>query len=80
MHTHMNQGPDLQNISRFIIRLYKFIVRSTYDSDLKRAEISLSDDIMILHVNLTYGKLSIHCKMLCKLDVRGKSIVTLALS
>jgi len=58
----------------------KFIVRSTYDSDLKCAEISLSDDITILHVNLTYGKLSIHCKMLCKLDVRGKSIVTLALS
>ena len=53
----------------------KFIVRSTYDSDLICAEISLIeyrqlnydtifDDIMILHMNLTYEKLSIHCKML----------------
>jgi len=69
----------------------KFIVRSTYDSDLKRVEISLgniisyftntiSDDIAILHVNLTYEKLSIHCQMFCKLDARRKSIVTLALS
>ena len=65
----------------------KFIVRSTYYSDIKRAEISLrniantvSDDITILHVNLTYEKLSIHCKMFCKLDVRRKLIVTLALS
>jgi len=33
-----------------------------------------------LHVNLTYEKLSIHCKMFCKLDVRRKLIVTLALS
>ena len=69
----------------------KFIVRSTYDSDLKRAEISLgnivseftdtiSDDISTLHVNLTCKKLSIHCKMFCKLDIRRKLIVTLALS
>ena len=65
----------------------KFIVRSTYYSDIKRAEISLrniantiSDDITILHENLTYEKLSIHCKMFCKLDVRRKLIVTLALS
>ena len=29
-------GPDLQNILRF-----KFVVRSTYDSDLKRAKTSL---------------------------------------
>ena len=36
------QGPDLQNILRFSIYDYrKFIVRSIYDSDLKRAEISL---------------------------------------
>jgi len=51
----------------------KFIVRSTYDSVLKHAEISLrnivssftntiSDDITILHVNHTHEKLSIHCK------------------
>jgi len=40
----------------------------------------LSDDITILHVNLTYEQLSIHCTMFCKLDVRRKSIVTLALS
>ena len=68
----------------------KFIVRSTYDSDLTCAEISLReyrklnydtifDDITILHVNLTYEKLSIHCKMFCKLEVRCKFIVTLAL-
>ena len=66
-----------------------FIVRLTYDSDLKRAEISLrnivsqftntiSDDITILHVNLTYEKISIHCKLFCKLDGRRKLIVTLA--
>ena len=68
-----------------------FIVRSTYVSDLTCAEISLReyrqlnydtifDDIMILHMNLTYEKLSIHCKMFCKLDVRRMLIVTLALS
>ena len=34
----------------------------------------------ISHVNLTLEKLSIHCQMFCKLDVRRKSIVTLALS
>jgi len=28
-----------------------------------------------LHVNLTYEKLSIHCTMFCKLDVRRKLIV-----
>jgi len=38
------------------------------------------DDITILHVNLTYEKLSIHGKMFCKLDVRRKLIITLALS
>ena len=41
---------------------------------------TISDDITILHVNLTYEKLFIHCMMFCKLDVRRKSIVTLALS
>ena len=62
---------------------YKFIVRSIYDSDLKRAEISLRnivslftntiyDDITILHVNLTYEKLSIHCKMNHKIVVTRK--------
>ena len=40
----------------------------------------ISNDITILHVNLTYEKLSIQCKMFCKLDVRRKLIVTLALS
>jgi len=69
----------------------KFIVRSTYDSDITCAEISLReyrkliydiifDDNTILHVNLIYEKLSIHCKMFCKLDVRRKLIVTLTLS
>ena len=41
---------------------------------------TISNDITILHVNLTYEKLSIQCKMFCKLDVRRKLIVTLALS
>ena len=74
----MRLGPDLLNISIYDYR--KFIVRSTYDSDLKFAEIYLrnivswftntvSDDVTILHVNLTYEKLSIHCKLFCKLDV-----------
>ena len=36
----------------------------------------MSDDITILHVNLTDEKLTIHCKMFGKLDVRRKSIVT----
>ena len=64
----------------------KFIVRSTYDGDISLRNIvslftnTISDDITILHVNLTYEKLSIHCKMFCKLDVRRKFIVTLALS
>jgi len=35
------QGPDLQNILRLSCDYRKFIARSTYDSDLKRAEISL---------------------------------------
>ena len=84
----MRLGPDLLNISIYDYR--KFIIRSTYDSDLKLAEIYLrnivswftntvSDDVTILHVNLTYEKLSIHCKLFCKLDVRRKLIVTLAL-
>jgi len=39
-----NKQPKLQNIVRFIIRLSsKFIVRSTYDSDLKCAKISLNE-------------------------------------
>jgi len=56
-------GPDLQNILQFFIRLSsKFIVPSTYDSDLRRAKISLrnivsqftntiSHDHTILQVN-----------------------------
>ena len=30
----------------------------------------VSNDITILHVNLAYEKLFIHCNMFCKLDVR----------
>jgi len=46
--TTTGQEPDLQNILRFINLSYdyrKFIVRSTYDSDLKRAEISLRNTV-----------------------------------
>ena len=42
LHNHITvQGPDLQNILRFIVILSEFIVRSTYYSDLRRAKISL---------------------------------------
>jgi len=70
----------------------KFIVRSPYDGDLKRSDRNfsqecrklvyeyISDDITILHVNLTYEKLSIYCQMFSKLHVRRKLIVNLALS
>jgi len=40
---------------------------------------TISNDITILYVNYTYEKPSIHCKTSCKLDVRRKSIVALAL-
>ena len=40
---------------------------------------TISNDITILHVNLTREKLSIHCKMFCKFVVSRKLIVTLAL-
>jgi len=77
--------------TKYLTIYHTIIVRSTYYSDLKRAEIPLrnivsyftntiSDDITILHVNLNHEQLSIHCKMFCKLDVRRKLIVTLALS
>ena len=33
-----DQGPVLLNIFRFIVRLFKFVIRLTYDSDLKRAK------------------------------------------
>jgi len=37
----IDQGPNLQNILQFIVRLSELIVRSTYDSDLQCPEISL---------------------------------------
>ena len=38
-HACVSQGPDLQNMLRFIIKLsLKFIVRLTYDSHLQRAK------------------------------------------
>jgi len=88
--TH-SRGPIYKISYDLAYDYHKFIVRSTYDSDLTCAEISLreyrqliydtiSDDITILHVNLTHEKLSIHRKMFCKLDVRRQLIVTLALS
>jgi len=57
-------GPDLQNILGFIINYLKFVVRWTYDSDLRRGKISfwnivskfmntLSDNLTILRVNRT---------------------------
>ena len=77
--------------TKYLTIYHTIIVRSTYDSDLTCAEISLREyrklisdtifyDITILHMNLTYEKLSIHCNMFCKLDVRRMLIVTLALS
>ena len=90
-HSSKPRGP-IYKISYDLAYDYrKFIVRPAYDSDLTCAEISLRqyrkliydtvfDDIMSLHMNLTYEKLSVRCKMFCKLDVRRKSMVTLALS
>jgi len=91
---HMDSRPGARVTKYLTIFAYdycKFIVRSTYDSDITCAEISLRecrklnydtifDDIMILHMNVTYEKLSIYCKMFCKLDVCRQLIVTLALS
>jgi len=87
----MTWGPIYKIFYDLAYDYRKFIVRSIYDSDLTCAEISLReyrkliydtifDDITILYVNLTYEKLSIHCKLFSKLDVRRKLIVTLALS
>jgi len=69
----------------------KFIVRSTCESDLRRAKISLrniesqfantvSDDLTILQVNCTQVKPCAFRKMFCRLNDRRKSIVTSALS
>ena len=41
---------------------------------------TISDDITILQVNITYEKLSIHSKLFWKIDVCCKLIITLALS
>ena len=76
-------------ISRKII--IKFIVKSSYDSDLWCANISLrdiigqftntiSDDLTILQVYRTQEKPCTLHKMLCKLDIRRKTVVTLSLS
>jgi len=68
----------------------KFSIRSTYDSALQRAKISLgnvvsqftntgSDDLMISQVNRVQEKPCDLRKMFDKLDGRRKSSVTLAL-
>ena len=69
----------------------KFIVGSTYDSDLQRAKLcprniaslftnTVSDDLTTLQVKSYPRKALRSREMFCKLDVRRKSIVTLALS
>ena len=69
----------------------KFIVKSTYDSDLRCANISLrdivsqftntiSDDVMILQANRTQKKPCVLREIFCKSDVCRKSTVTLQLS
>jgi len=69
----------------------KFIVGSTYNSELQHAKLfprniasyftnTASDDHTILQVNRTWEKLSILCVMFCKLDIRRKSVITLTLS
>ena len=40
-NTSTSRGPILPNILRFILDYRKFVVRSTYDSDLQRAKIFL---------------------------------------
>ena len=59
-------GPDLQNILQFIIRLSELIVRSTYDSDLQRAEISLRNILAFSALTLLVGRQEGHpaCKKL----------------
>ena len=48
-------GPDLQNILQFFIRLSsKFIVPSTYDSDLRHAKISLKSIIYEHYLRRSY--------------------------
>jgi len=42
---HVVPEPDLQNILRLSQDYLKFIVRSTYDGDLQRAKVSLSQAI-----------------------------------
>jgi len=76
---------------RACVRVYlKFSIRSTYDSALQRAKISLgnvvsqftntgSDDLMISQVNRVQEKPCDFRKMFDKLDGRRKSSVTLAL-
>ena len=65
----------------------KFIVRSTYDSDLQLAQLfrrniasyftnTVSDDVTILQVNRTQEK----ALRFCTLDARRKSMATLAVS
>jgi len=45
LHFESDLGPNLQDISRFVVDYIKFIVRSTYDSDLERGKTSLKSII-----------------------------------
>jgi len=85
-----NRGP-IYKISYDLSQDYrKFIVRSTYDSDLHATSSlgnivssftnTVSDDLTILQVNCIREKPCILHKMFCKLDIYRKLIVTLALS
>jgi len=71
-------------------KILKFIVGLTYDSDLQPAKLfprtiasyvtnTISDNLMILQVNHNREKACVLCEMFCKLDVRRKLIITLAI-
>ena len=77
--------------TKYLTIYRKIVVRSTYDSDLRRAKTSfrnivsyftntILDDLTILQVNWTEENPCVLRKMFCKLNVRRKSILTLALS
>jgi len=88
--TQMSWGPICKISYDLSYDYLEFVVRSTYDSDLRCAKISLrtiliwfmiaiSDDRTFLQVNLTPEKTCALRKMFCKLDVCRKSIITVGI-
>jgi len=85
--TDVDLGPDLQNILRFVVRLYlTFIVRSAYDDVLRvflwisSANYEHCSQTILRFCKWIVPKKSIafFVRFFCKFYVRRKSIVTLA--